>query len=67
MELSEWKKVLLPQEIEALEYFGCGIEWYGIKEISPDEAFEAIVSWNGGLASTSEIKGVIRRVYGISL
>lgn len=67
MKLSDWRHVLLLQEIEALEDFGFTLDKYGDQEISRDEVFETIVEWNGGLASTLQIKGVIRRVYGIKL
>ncbi len=67
MKLSDWKTVLLTQEVEALEDLGYTLERYGEQEISRNEVFEAIVEWNGGLASAFHIKGVIRRVYGISL
>ncbi len=67
MKLSDWKRVLLRREIEALEDFGYTPEKYGDEEISRDEVFECIVEWNGGLASAFQIKGVIRRVYGIKL
>lgn len=67
MTLSEWKGVLLRQEMKALENFGYTVERYGNREISRDEVFEAIVKWNGGLVSTGQIKQVIGRVYGVEL
>ncbi len=67
MKLSDWKAVLLEQEVEALEDFGFTLDRCGDREISRDEVFETIVEWNGGLASALQIKGVIRRVFGISL
>jgi len=67
MKLSDWKAVLLEQEVEALEDFGYTPEKYGDREIDRHTVFEIIVEWNGGLASAFEIKEVIRRVYGISL
>lgn len=67
MTLSDWKGVLLAKEIEALEDFGYTEERRGEQEISRDEVFETIVEWNGGLASAFQIKGVVRRVYGINL
>lgn len=67
MKLSDWKGVLLRQEVEALEDFGYTVERYGDREISRDEVFETIVEWNGGLASAGHIKRVIGRVYGVKL
>jgi len=67
MKLSKWRTVLLAQEVEALEDFGYTPEKYGDREIDRDTVFEIIVKWNGGLASASEIKDVIRRVYEINL
>ena len=67
MKLSDWKDVLLLQEMEALEDFGYTVERYGDREISRDEVFETIVDWNGGLASAGHIKRVIGRVYGVKL
>lgn len=67
MKLSDWRHVLLLREIEALEDFGYTLERCGDEEISRDEVFETIVDWNGGLSSATQIKGVIRRVYGIKL
>ena len=67
MTLDDWKGVLNPQEIKALEDFGYTKEQYGDREISRDEVFETIVDWNGGLATASRIKWVISRVYGVKL
>ncbi len=67
MKLSDWKAVLLEQEVEALEDFGYTPDRYGDQEISRNEVFETIVEWEGGLASALQIKGVIRRVFGIKL
>lgn len=67
MKLSDWKDVLLLQEVEALEDFGYTVERYGDREISRDEVFETIVEWNGGLASAGHIKQIIGRVYGVKL
>ena len=49
MTLSDWRGVLLLQEVEALEDFGYTMERYGDQEISRDEVFETIVEWNGGI------------------
>ena len=67
MTLSDWKDVLLPSEVEALEDFGYTEKVYGNVEISRGDVFEAIVTWNGGLATAYHIKSVIFRVYGIQL
>lgn len=67
MTLSDWKDVLLPQEVEALENYGYTQKVYGDSEISRDDVFEVIVDWNGGLASVYQIKSLIFRVYGIQL
>lgn len=67
MTLRDWKDVLLPSEVEALEDYGYTMEMYGDVEISRGNVFEAIVQWNGGLATAYHIKRVIERVYGIRL
>ena len=67
MTLADWKDVLHPAEVEALEDFGYTKEVYGGQEISWEIVFEVIVEWNGGLASAYQIKSLIRRVYGIEL
>ena len=67
MPLRDWKDVLLPQEVEALEDYGYTEEAYGDQEISRGEVFEVIVDWNGGMASAYQIKSLIFRVYGIQL
>ena len=67
MTLSDWRGVLLLQEVEALEDFGYTMERYGDQEISRDEVFETIVEWNGGIATAFRIKGIISRVYGVKL
>ena len=67
MKLSDWKDVLLLQEMEALEDFGYTVERYGDREISRDEVFETIVEWNGGISTAYRIKSIISRVYGVEL
>ena len=42
MTLNDWKDVLLPEEVEALESFGYTVERYGSREISRDDVFTAI-------------------------
>lgn len=67
MTITDWKGVLLLQEVEALEDFGYTVERYGDREISRDEVFETIVEWNGGIATAYQIKSIISRVYGVEL
>lgn len=67
MTLNDWRHILLLGERQALEDFGYTVEKYGNQEISRDTVFEIIVEWNGGLTSIFQIKGVIRRVYGVEL
>ena len=43
MTLSDWRGVLLLQEVEALEDFGYIMGRYGDQEISRAEVFETIV------------------------
>ena len=63
MTRKEWEEILLPIETQALE------DYYGRREklISPNEVFEIIVEWKGGMASAYEIKSCISRVYGVEL
>ena len=67
MTLRDWKEVLLPQEVEALESFGYTMERYGDREISRDDVFTAIVDGGEDLYSTAQVKSIIFRVYGIQL
>lgn len=60
--LNEWRKRLNPTEIEALQANNLTNG-----QISSNEALEAIVNWNGGIASAYEAKSIISRVYGIKL
>ena len=67
MTLRDWKDVLLPSEVEALEDFGYTEDRYGDREISRDDVFTAIVDGGEELYSTAQVKGIIFRVYGIQL
>lgn len=67
MTLREWKEVLHPIEIMALEDFGYNEAVYGEQEISRGTVFEAIVKWHGGIATAYQIKSIISRVYGLEL
>lgn len=67
MTITDWKGVLLLQEVEALEDFGYTVERYGDREISRDEVFETIVEWNGGISTAYRIESIISRVYGVEL
>ena len=67
MTMNDWKDVLLPSEVEALESFGYTVERYGDREISRDDVFTAIVDGTDEIYSTAQVKGIIFRVYGIQL
>ena len=67
MTLRDWKDVLLPSEVEALEDFGYTVERYGNREISRDDVFAAVWDGIGDIYSTAQVKGIIFRVYGIQL
>lgn len=67
MTITDWKGVLLLQEVEALEDSGYTVERYEDREISRDEVFETIVEWNGGISTAYRIKSIISRVYGVEL
>lgn len=67
MTLEDWRGVLLLREMDALEDMGYTVERYGDQDVSRDEIFEAIVDWNGGLATAGQIKRIIERVYGVKL
>lgn len=63
MSLSQWKEVLLPCDCEALdEYFHDD----QMKLDSPS-VLDAIVSYEGGIASGYEVRKLVNRVYGIDL
>ena len=60
----EWKEILMPAEIEALNDYGITEE---TDKLSPSEVLEIIVEWNGGIATAYQIKSIISRVYGYEL
>ena len=64
MKLREWEQELMPQEVEALNDYGYTRP---DQELTPDEVFEIIVEWNGGIATAYHIKSIISRVYGLEL
>lgn len=67
MTLRDWKDVLLPSEVKALEDCGYTEERYRNQEISRDEVFEAVIAWSEGIWQGFQIKNLIFRVYGIQL
>ena len=62
--LHEWEEQLHPSEIEALIDYGYTRP---DQELTPNDVFEIIVEWNGGIATAYHIKSIISRVYGIKL
>lgn len=63
MKFEEWKKILMPSEIEALEDYGHKAK----DNICASDVFETIVDWNGGIATAYHIKSIVSRVYGVEL
>lgn len=60
----EWEEILNPSEYEALDgIMGVSDE----DELTSNEVFDAIVDYEGGLASGYQIRSVISRVYGVEL
>lgn len=60
----EWEEILFPREYEALQ----GIIYISPEdEMTSNEVFDAIVDYEGGLASGYEIRSIISRVYGVEL
>lgn len=63
MSLSQWKAILPASDCEALdEYFRDGQ-----MELDSPSVLDAIVSYEGGIASGFEIRQLVNRVYGINL
>lgn len=62
--LAAWREQLYPSEFEALLNY---LDESRETELTPDDAFEAIVSWNGGIATAYQIKSIISRVYSVEL
>ncbi|MEA4934763.1 MAG: hypothetical protein VB071_14440 [Lawsonibacter sp.] len=60
--LDRWNEILNPSEAEALEDYGYTDP---CKVLTPNEVFEIIVEWNGGIATAYHIKSIISRVYGL--
>lgn len=62
--LREWEEDLHPSEVEALHD-----QYYTEPEdrISANEVLDAIVNWEGGIASGYHIRSIISRVYGVEL
>lgn len=63
--LREWMEPLLPDETQAIKefYYTNDLE----DEFTADDVLEAIVHWNGGIATAYHIKRIIGRVYGVEL
>lgn len=59
-----WKKVLLPKEAEAVEEM---LDHANSEILYAHEVFDAIVAYEGGMATGYEIRGIVRRVYGVDL
>lgn len=60
----EWEEILFPREYEALN----GVIYISPEdEMTSNEVFDAIVDYEGGLASGYEIRSIISRVYGVEL
>lgn len=63
MTLKEWEEHLNMSEIEALkDYY-----FQENEQITPNEVLEAVVQWNGGIATGYHIRSLISRIYGIEL
>lgn len=63
MTRDEWEEFLLPLEVEALKDY-----YFQAKErISPNEILEAVIQWNGGIATGYQVRSMISRIYGIEL
>lgn len=62
---AEWEEVLNPSEYEALKEMFSNIK--DNVHLTPNEVFDAIVEYEGGIASGYTIRSIISRVYGIEL
>lgn len=62
--LRQWEEALLPDEVQALHdrYYTNPDE-----VLSPEVVLDAIVEWNGGIATGYHIRRIISRVYGVEL
>ena len=62
--LPEWEKYLYQYEMEALDD-----RFYQdhVSKFSANEVLDALVEYNGGVASGYQIRMLIQRVYGIEL
>lgn len=58
----EWEELLLPIEIQALDDYCYG---HHDQTFTANEVFNAIVEWNGGIATAYHIKSIMSRVYQI--
>ena len=64
MKLAEWKKRLLPMDMEALRDYGhAGQE----EELAADEVLDIILDWNGGIRTGYALRALVARVYGKEL
>lgn len=64
MNLTYWRETLLPNEFEAVLD---RLHEPRDLELTPDDVFDAIIEWNGGIATAYQIKSIISRVYGVEL
>lgn len=62
--LETWEALLMPSEMEALHD---NYHTNPLESLTPGEVLEAIVNWEGGIASAYHIKSIISRVYGVEL
>ena len=65
MTMHEWEEELSPSEFEALQEKMTSIN-DGLP-ITPNEVLDAIVEYEGGIASGYQIRSIISRVYGVEL
>lgn len=62
--VKEWEEDLNPSEVEALHD---NVSKDPNDKISANEVLDAIVDWEGGIASGYQIRSIVSRVYGVEL
>lgn len=63
--MQRWEELLLPGEYEALKDRMYDPE--PEEPFTPDEVLDAIVEYNGGIATGYHIRSLIGRIYGVEL
>lgn len=63
--MQHWEELLMPNEYAAIQDMFHDPEPEAV--YTPNEVLDAIVEWEGGIATGYHIRSIISRVYGVEL